>query len=243
MRWNESRISSSVTGSLSGACSRNRSQAMARNQPSPNGIISTAPRSFVTPVNVSCGARVRRTSASRMCVSYCLPTKSMPTSCRTVLCAPSHPTTYFARTVSPSAHCTVTPSSSWVSPTTSAPRTIGTPSSSARICSTCSVPLCGSDEQHRESARQLAQVDRGPARRRDLVDRHPACQQLVGHTARVEQLEGARMHGKRPGDVGLVGALFEQPDLDAAEREFTRQHQAGRPSADHHNIGSVHDAG
>ena len=31
---------------------------MARNQPSPNGIISTAPRSLVTPVNVSCGARV-----------------------------------------------------------------------------------------------------------------------------------------------------------------------------------------
>ena len=116
---------------------------MARNQPSPNGIISTTPVSLVTPVNVSSGARVRRTSASRMCVSYCLPTNSMPTNRRTVLCAPSHPTTYFARTVLPSAHSTVTPSSSWVSPTTSAPRTIGTPSSSTRVCSTCSVPLCG----------------------------------------------------------------------------------------------------
>ena len=93
MRWNESRISSSVTGSVSGACSRSRSHAMARNQPSPNGIISTTPLSLVTPVSVSLGARVNATSASRMCVSYCLPTKSIPTSRRTVLCAPSHPTT------------------------------------------------------------------------------------------------------------------------------------------------------
>ncbi len=212
MRRNESRISSSVTGSFSGACSRSRSQAMARNQPSPNGIMSTTPRSFVTPVKVSSGARVRRTSASRMCVSYCLPTNSIPTNRRIALWAPSQPTTYFARMLSPLAHSTVTPSSSWVSPTTSAPRTIGTPSSSTRVSSTCSVPLCGDDEQHGEPARQLTQVQRGPARRRDLVDRHPTRQQFVGHPARVEQLERARMHGKRPGDVGHVGALLEQPD-------------------------------
>ena len=158
MRWNESRISSSVTGSFSGACSRNRSQAMARNQPSPNGIISTAPRSFVTPVNVSSGARVRRTSASRMCVSYCLPTKSMPTSCRTVLCAPSHPTTYFARIDGAVGalhrHAVVV---------LGQPDDLGaahdrhTEVVHARLQHLLGAAL-RDDQQHRESARQLAQV-------------------------------------------------------------------------------------
>ena len=61
--------------------------------------------------------------------------------------------------------------------------------------------------------------------------------------ARVEQLERAGVHGERPGDVGHVGALFEQPDLGAAEREFSGQHQPGRPGADHYHIGGVHEAG
>ncbi len=60
---------------------------------------------------------------------------------------------------------------------------------------------------------------------------------------RVEQLERARMHGERPGDVGHVGAFLEQPHVGAAEREFTGQHQAGRPGPDHDDIASLHDAG
>src|SRR5207244_2348489 len=67
------------TGSRSGACSRSRSHTSARNQPSPNGTSKATPFSLVIPVNVSSGARVSCTSASRMCVAYCLPTKSTPT--------------------------------------------------------------------------------------------------------------------------------------------------------------------
>ena len=93
MRRNASRISSSVTGSDSGACSRSRSHAMARNQPSPNGMNNTTPSALSRANKVSAGGGVSCTSASRMCVSYCLPTKSMPSSRRTALCAPSQPTT------------------------------------------------------------------------------------------------------------------------------------------------------
>jgi hypothetical protein len=67
--------------------------------------------------------------------------------------------------------------------------------------------------------------------------------QLVGHPPRVEQFERARVYGERPGDVRYVGALFEQPNTRAAERQFAGQHQPGRPCADHYHVGGVHDAG
>ncbi len=99
------------------------------------------------------------------------------------------------------------------------------------------------DEHHPEPGGQLPQVQRRAARRRNLADRHTPGQQLVGQTPRVEQLEGASVHGESPGDVRHVGALVEQFHLDATQREFTRQHQAGRASAHHNNIGSLHEPG
>jgi hypothetical protein len=51
------------------------------------------------------------------------------------------------------------------------------------------------------------------------------------------------MHGKRPGDVRHVGAFFEEPDLDAAEGQFARKHQAGRPCPYNYYVGSLHEAG
>ena len=136
----------------------------------------------------------------------------------------------------PSAHCTVTPSPSWVSPTTSAPRTTGTPRSSTRASQHLLGAALRDDQQHREPAGQLPQVQRRPAGRRDLVDRRPARQQLVGHPARVEQFQRAGVHRERPGDVGLSTALLEHPDSGAAERQLRGQHQPGRPGADHHHI-------
>ncbi len=99
------------------------------------------------------------------------------------------------------------------------------------------------DQQHPEPRRQLTKVHRDPARRRDLVDRDPARQQLVGHPPRVEQLERARVYGERPGDVRYIGALLEQLDPRAAERQFAGQHQSGGACADHYHIACVHDAG
>ena len=52
-----------------------------------------APRGRCCAEQVSSGGWASRTSASMMCVSYCVPTKSTPIRPRTVLCAPSAPTT------------------------------------------------------------------------------------------------------------------------------------------------------
>ena len=67
----------------------------------------------------------------------------MPTSRRTVLRPPSQPTRKRERSCVPSASSTVTPSESWVSPTSSQPRRISTPSSSACSVSSRSVVVCG----------------------------------------------------------------------------------------------------
>ena len=241
IRWNESRISSSVTGSRSGACSRSRSHAIARNQPSPNGISSTTPFSLGTPVNVSPGARVSRTSANRMCVSYCLPTKSIPSRLRTVLCAPSHPTTYSARTLSPPAHSTVTPSPSCVRPTTSAPADDLDPEFVGAGLQHPFRPALRNDEHHPEPGGQLAQIQRRAARRGDLTHRHPARQQLPGQTSRIKQLQSPGMYRECPGDVGRVGSLFEQPRLGAAERQLAREHQPVGPAPTTTTSASVHD--
>ncbi len=98
-------------------------------------------------------------------------------------------------------------------------------------------------EQHRIPRRQSAQIHHRPAGRGDLVHRHTAAEQVVGHPPRVEQLECAGVHGECPGDVGLVRARFEQPDAHPAERELARQHQAGRARTHDHYICCVHDAG
>ena len=137
---------------------------------------------------------------------------------------------------------TVTPSASWVRPdhlgaaddlhAERRPRASRAPRS---------VPLCGtiSNIANRVGSSRRSSV--APPRRRDLVHRHAARHQLVGQSARVEQLQGAGVHRECPGDVGHVGALFEQPDVDAAEREFARQHQPGRPGADHDDLGCGHE--
>src|SRR3954453_134223 len=63
------------------------------------------------------------------------PTKSSPSPARTTLWAPSQPTRYCARAVSTSPDgcrsCAVTPSSSWVKPTSSTPRSTATPCASS----------------------------------------------------------------------------------------------------------------
>jgi hypothetical protein len=61
-----------------------------------------------------------------------------PASVRTVLLAPSQPTTYRAATVVPSAAATVTRSSLWSMPQTSTSRRTSTPSARARRSSSCS---------------------------------------------------------------------------------------------------------
>ena len=78
MPANDSRISVMVTGTSSARSSRCRSHAIARNQPSPNGTMSTTPSALVLANMASAGGSVSRTSASAMCVGYCLPTKSTP---------------------------------------------------------------------------------------------------------------------------------------------------------------------
>ncbi len=68
-------------------------------------------------------------------------------SLRTVLCAPSDPTRYFARTVvSPSAADSraVTPAASWVRPRSSTPRSIVPPRAAKRSVRMRSVSYCGS---------------------------------------------------------------------------------------------------
>ena len=101
----------------------------------------------------------------------------------------------------------------------------------------------GNDQHHSVPGRQFPQVQLFATRRGNLANRHAPREQLVGQSPRVEQLEGARVHGESPGDVGHVGALVEQLDPRASQRELARQHQAGRPCAHYHNIGSLHEAG
>jgi hypothetical protein len=50
------------------------------------------------------------------------------------------------------------------------------------------------------------------------------------------------MHRERPGDIGRIGALLEQLDCCAAERKLAPEHQSGRSGADHHHVGSAHEA-
>ena len=43
--------------------------------------------------------------------------------------------------------------------------------------------------------------------------------------------------------LGMSVRSSSNRTVDATEREFTRQHQAGGSGADHDDIASVHDAG
>lgn len=65
---------------------------------------------------------------------------------------------------------------------------------------------------------------------------HAARDQLVGQAPRVEQFEGPGVHPERPGDVGPVGAAFEQAAAGAAERDLARERQSGGARADDDDV-------
>ena len=131
---------------------------------------------------------------------------------------------------------TVTPSSSCVSPTTSAPRMISTPSSSARASSTCSVPLCGTISTI---------ANRLGSSRRSSVAPPGGATSYTGTAARSSSSASPRASSNSRVRACTANALvmlgvsvrsLQQPHLDAAEGEFARQHQSGRSRADHDNI-------
>ncbi len=86
-----SAISLRLVGALSGSW-RERSQAITRYQPSPNGARNAKPFSLAPTVSTSSGVRSSRTSASSTELTTDSPGNGMPSRSRTVLWTPSVPT-------------------------------------------------------------------------------------------------------------------------------------------------------
>ncbi len=92
-------------------------------------------------------------------------------------------------------------------------------------------------QDEREAGRQVAEVDPDPVEGLQRLDRAAGGDEVVGEAAGVEEFEGAGVHGERPGEVGLGGALLQHRDAQAGGGEVAGQQQAGRPGADHDDVG------
>ncbi len=93
------------------------------------------------------------------------------------------------------------------------------------------------EQDEREAGRQVAEVDPDPVEGLQRLDRAAGGDEVVGEAPGVEEFEGAGVHGERPGEVGLGTALLQHGDAQAGRGEVSGQQQAGRPGADHDDVG------
>ena len=87
------------------------------------------------------------------------------------------------------------------------------------------------------AGREVADVQRDPAEPLHLHDLTRR-EEPLGDAALIEHLDGARVQpaGARSVDL-LVGAPFDDGDVDPRQRQLARQHQPGRAaSGDHHRV-------
>jgi hypothetical protein len=181
-------------------------------------------------------------SASMNVAWYSAPSNGRPSTCRTVLCAPSHPTTNAALIERGSPRC---------SNVTSTASSLGrrherrlvldhTPSAPQRLGEQ---RLGGVLRHHRDERirargggeRELREpaIARHHRDRNDAVGRREKRRNQRGH---VEDLEGPREDRQGLGVFGLSRPLLDDPPAQRPARAFVSQREADRPGANDEDI-------
>ena len=137
----------------------------------------------------------------------------------------------------PSASSTVTPSSSWLSPTSSQPRRISAPSSVACSVSRRSVTVCGMPRTYgcavsSRSGARLVDAGEETADRVLLAEREEPLQQ----TALVHHLDAAHVQAERADNLGRLRVLLQHEHVHAVQPQLAGQHQAGRSAAGNDHV-------
>ena len=171
-------------------------------------------------------------------LSSVTPGNGTPSVLRTVLRPPSAPTSQAARTVSPVVSVAVTPSSSWVKPTSPTPnstvdaepgepRRAGSPRCATGPASTgfgYGTSGVGSTIGNVRALPHELAVDVGAQRLGQL----PRGEHGVEHAEVVEHLEGAGLRPSPREPVNGCRRLVDDADGDAAAGEVDRQGETGR---------------